>query len=268
MPTTLDPTGWLLTWSGVTVPVLARCLGLSWTAPALGMRGLGWRIRLGLAILLTFLLAPVVSRGPGSTGHPSEATSAITLAWSCVAELATGAALGMTMGLVLAAARLAGEVVGAQAGLSVAGLLDPGGGPGSDADIDAAGLTPMGRLYGLLALGAFLALDGPLRTVVALVESYQVVPAGGLALDAATAGAAFARVGWALGVALRAAAPAALALALAGLALGLLARAASGLQLLSLTLPVRAALGLLLVLAGLGVTVAVFGDAWIDVFQQ
>lgn len=281
MPAILDPSAWLLAWARVAAPVLARALGLSWTAPALGMRGLGWRIRLGLALLLTALLTPVVGAIPAPSGGGISAVlpaprlameapwnaGTIALARICLAELATGAALGLAMGLVLAAARLAGEVVGMQAGLSVAGLLDPGGGVGGDGDVDPGGLSPMGRLYGLIALATFLALDGPLRLVGALIESYHVVPPGGLPLSIETAEAAFGRVGWALGLALRAAAPAGLALALAGLALGLLARAATGLQLLSLSLPIRAALGVLLVGAGLVAAVAAFEGAWLDALQ-
>ena len=60
----------------------------------------------------------------------------------------------------------------------------------------------------------------------------------------------------------RAAAPAALALALAGLALGLLGRAAPSLQLLSLAVPVRATLGLVLVVLGLAGVAATFAAAW------
>lgn len=256
-----DPTHWLLTWAHAAMPVLARVLGAVWTAPALGLPELGWRIRLGLALMLTLLVAPLVTTATTSTWTPAD------LARLGLGEVATGAALGLAMGLVLASARLAGEVVGAQAGLSVAGLLDPNGGAGADADLGGAGLSPMGRLYGLVALATFLALDGPPRLVVVLIESYEAVPLGGLAFDDSTAKATFARIGWALGLALRAAAPAGLALALAGLALGLLARAASGLQVLTLSLPIRALMALVLIFTGLLTAVSTFQAAWLDAFR-
>lgn len=259
----LDLTPWLLTWALAALPVLARVAALAWTAPALGLPALGWRVRLGLALTLTMLVAPLIATG-GAT--PATANDPGSLAWLALAEAATGVLLGLGMGLVLAAARLAGEIVGVQAGLSVAGLLDPTGSGGSDADLGAPGLSPMGRLYGLVALATFLALDGPLMLVAVLIESYQAVPVGGLPLDPSTVDAAFARVGWALSLTLRAAAPAGLALALAGLALGLLARAANGLQVLTLSLPIRAALGLALVLVGLLAAVSTFQAAWLDTF--
>jgi flagellar biosynthesis protein FliR len=107
-------------------------------------------------------------------------------------------------------------------------------------------------------------LDGPMALVRALVESYRVLPAGGIVLSEATARQAFGRVGEALELALRAAAPTALALALAGVALGLLGRAAPSLPLVALSLPVRFALGLVLVVLGLATLAATLAAAWGD----
>ena len=120
----------------------------------------------------------------------------------------------------------------------------------------------LGQLYALVALGVFLGLDGPLALVRALVESYRVIPPGGGVFTEETAALAFGRVGEALALALRASAPAALAMALAGLALGLLGRAAPSLQLLALTIPIRAALGLTLVLLGLATLAATLAATW------
>ncbi len=128
----------------------------------------------------------------------------------------------------MAAARQAGEVIGLQAGLAPASLLAPDAADGS-----GESLTPLGHLYGLVALAIFLAVDGPLRMVEVLVESYDALPVGlgvgrGFAVRPPTpelAAAAFGQVGGALALAVRAAAPVALAMVLAGLALGWLARA-------------------------------------------
>src|SRR5215213_7584102 len=163
---------WLVGQAGATALVLARVLGLAWTAPALATSGLGWRLRAALVVLLGALLVPVVG---GEVAAPSGWPA---LGRVCLGELAVGAALGWSAALVVAGARQAGEVVGAQAGLSPAALFDP------DAGDD---LTPLGHLYGLLALGTFLALDGPLVLVRELVESYRVVPAGSAGWTAETA---------------------------------------------------------------------------------
>ena len=59
----------------------------------------------------------------------------------------------------------------AQAGLSTTTLFDPESGEE---------LTPLGRLYGLVAMAAFLSLGGPLALVRALADSYAAIPAGQL----------------------------------------------------------------------------------------
>ncbi len=105
-------------------------------------------------------------------------------------------------------------------------------------------------------------MGGPVRLVSALIESYQALPAGGLVWNEATAARWFGRVGWALGLSLRAAAPVAVALIVAGLALALLGRAAAGLSLAQLAWPARAAVGLLLVLLGLATVAALFANVF------
>lgn len=240
---------WLIGQGGALILVLARTLGLAWTAPGWGTAAMGARMRLALALVMAVVLTPAV--GPGLE-LPENIAS---LGRMLLAEAAVGAALGISAALVVAGARQAGEIVGGQAGMSAAALIDPEAGEP---------LNPLGHLYGLVALVTFLVLDGPLRLASALVDSYRVLPAGGPPLSAETVAQAFGRVGQALELSLRAAAPVALALAAAGLALGLLTRAAPTLQLGGLALPVRSALGLLLVLLGLVTLAATLTGAWTD----
>ena len=53
---------WLLAHAGAAALVLARVLGLAWTAPALATPALGWRFRLVLAAALAGVLVPLVGR--------------------------------------------------------------------------------------------------------------------------------------------------------------------------------------------------------------
>ena len=227
--------------------VLARTLGLCWTAPALASPGLGFRMRLALGVALAALLVPTV--GPGL---PAVATP-LALVPAVFSELCIGAGLGWSASLVIAGARQAGEVVGLQAGLSPAALFDPDAG---------AEMTAMGHLYGLVALGVFLVLDGPLELTRALAESFRAIPAGGVSFTAETATRACGRIGWVLTLALRAAAPVGVALAMAGIALGLLGRAAPSLALVTLALPARVLLGLVLALLGVVTLAATLATAW------
>ena len=175
------------------------------------------------------------------------------MALASALELLTGLVLGYLAAMVVAGARMAGELVAAQAGLSTSTLLDPETG-------DEIG--PLGRLYGWVAVVAFLGLGGPLILVKALAESYEAVPAGGLLISAETATMAFAQVGRALELALRAAAPVALALALAGIIMGWLSRAASSLPFVALALPIRTLVGVVLLLLGLVTLFVTLSGVW------
>ncbi len=168
-------------------------------------------------------------------------------------EVLTGGIIGWSAALIIAGARLAGELVAAQAGLSTASLFDPETGEE---------LTVLGRLYGWIALAVFLALDGPLILVCALVESYRAIPAGGFLISQETAELAFGQVGRALELSLRAAAPPALALTLAGIVLGWLSRAAPSLPFVALALPIRTVLGVVLVTLSLATLVATLAGTW------
>src|SRR4051812_2919142 len=99
---------WLLGHAGAAALVLARVLGLAWTAPALATPGLGWRFRLALAVALAGVLVPAVGR------EVAAPEGWALLGRACVAELAVGAALGWSAALVVAGARQAGEIVGSQ----------------------------------------------------------------------------------------------------------------------------------------------------------
>jgi flagellar biosynthesis protein FliR len=238
--------------------VLARLLGLVSTAPALAAPGLGLRYRLLLVGLLGALVAPVVL---------GRLDQALINTWTRIgptllAELVLGGALGATAGLVIAGARQAGEVAGSQAGLAAASFFDPQAGDE---------LTPLGHLYGLVALGVFLALSGPLRLVHAIVDSYDAWPVGELSLEPASVAFLFSRVGNALELSIRAAAPVAIALSLAGLSIGLIARAAPSFSFAALSLPVRYLAGLFVAILGavaLAATITVAWQEWMSAVVQ
>ncbi|MFO0892668.1 MAG: flagellar biosynthetic protein FliR [Isosphaeraceae bacterium] len=247
----LDPNhidlGWIASRAAAWGWVLARVAGLCWTLPTMALPGVDLRVRTLLAVVLGVVLAPLIEQAAG----PPPAGSA--LAGLFLVELLVGVLLGWSAGLIVAAARQGGELVGAQAGLSASALFDP------DTGLE---LSPLGHLYGLIALGVFLAMDGPLASMEVLIESYRAIPAGTWVLNEHSASRAFAEVGSALALSLRVAAPPALSLAVAGIALGWIGRLAPAVPLLALSLPVRSVLGILLVSLSLATLVATLGQAW------
>jgi flagellar biosynthesis protein FliR len=239
---------WLTTNAPALALVAARTAGVCFTAPVLAAPGLDWRFRIVMALALGAWTAPL------AVGAIDVPASGIGLGWLVANEAVVGGLMGLSASLVIAGARQAGELVASQAGLSTSALFDPETGEES---------TPLGHLYGLIALAAFLAMDGPLVILDALLRSFETVPVGGLALGRESSLALFAQTGEALKLALRAAAPPAVALATAGIALGWLGRLAPSVPLMALSLPIRAALGVVLVMASLAGLAACLDGAWL-----
>lgn len=259
MPLEIDLEGW--TGGGpLALPafglVLARVVGLVWPLTCWGAATLEARARLIVAFVVAVVVAPAVA--PAAVDAAPAA-----LALSALGELARGAALGLMAALVVGAACQAGELVGAAAGLTP--MFDPGPGGGGDPDEP---LTPTGSLYLVTALAAFLAMDGPLALISALIDSYRTLPPGLLFEDLGSgtgreaARAASRAIGGSIGLALRLAAPLALPVVAAQVVLGLVTRFAPVPPWSALAWPLRVVLTVVLAMFVLAATFAALRSSW------
>jgi flagellar biosynthetic protein FliR len=252
---------------GVALLVAARVFGLVWMVPGWSGVGLSARMRVCLAGFVAILVLPGVLGVSAPQRLPALADG---MGWAVVlaAEALVGAVLGISAALVVAGARQAGEILGLQAGLAPGSLLEVEATGGLVGDGEGVGMTPFGVLYGWVALLVFLAVDGPLLVVDALVRSFRVIPAGlgwgreTPLLSRQLVGEVFARTGSALGLALQAAAPVGLALLLAGMVLAVVSRTATRSPMSGVAWPLRAAVGIGLTAILAGVLVATVGSAW------
>jgi flagellar biosynthesis protein FliR len=156
---------WISEIAGQAVLITAaRLAGLVAFAPFWGAGvGVDFRNRVVLVVWLTAAVAPTVAQ---------QVPAGEISGWMLLGELGIGSAMGLAAGVILAAARQAGQLVALQVGL----------GPGSIAseDPDSGESSAFGHLYGVVAAGAFLAVDGPFRLFAALVRSYEWMEPGGL----------------------------------------------------------------------------------------
>ena len=220
-------TAWLATLLLLAVR-LGVAIGLS---PAWSAYGVPATVRVVLVLALATLAAgagPAVSPAPGL--EPSA-----RLFEALAAELCIGALLGLGPRVALAAFALAGRLLDVQVGFAIGSLFDP---------VAQAGANAFGALLGLLGVMMFFATDAHLAMSRMVTLSTGAFPLGAWPdwgdplRPLAGAGALFA-----LGLAL--AAPVSLALLVTDLALGLAARNLSQLNLLVLGMPVRVAVGTL-----------------------
>lgn len=238
----------LSSWVALLVWPFARILALIAAAPVTGNPQFPVRAKIGLAIMITVLVAPLL---PAGTVDPGS-WDGLTL---LVRETLIGVAMGFAVRVVFTAVEMAGNVIGVQMGLGFAEIYNPMAG---------GQVAVIGQFLGLIAALAFLALDGHLMMISGLIESMRAIPPG-------NAGAA--AVDWQMLVlwggkimeaAVLLALPVIAALTITNLALGVLSRAAQQLNLFAVGFPITLAVGFVTLLLALphlgGVMERLFND--------
>lgn len=207
-----------------------RILAIIASGPVLGHRGVPVRVKIGLAMLTTAIVAPSVA----SPMHGLASAEGFIL---LVQQILIGVAMGFTLRVIIAAVELAGELIGFQMGLNFSGFFDP--------STSTQG-TPIGSWLGMLVTLMFLALNGHLVLIYGVAESFRVFP---MSIDSmhfgdwgrlAALGAELFRVG--VYVAL----PVLAALLVCNLGLGVLARVAPQLNIFAVGFSVTLLVGFLM----------------------
>lgn len=139
---------------------LTRTLALFSTAPIFSERVAVKKVRIGLAVLIAFLI--------GQNLPDSQiALLSLTGLWITLKEVIIGAAIGLTVQFIFAAMRYSGEVIGLQMGLSFAAFFDPSGNQT---------MPVLARILNVIFTLLFLALDGHLYLIKVLADSYNLLP--------------------------------------------------------------------------------------------
>lgn len=218
-------------WMTAFLWPLARILGLMATAPLFGEATVPARAKLGLGVLLTLVIAPVI--GP----LPAVPPGSYAGMWILMQQVLIGVALGLCMRMALAAVQTAGEFVGLQMGLSFATFFDPA---------TNAATSVLSRLMNLIALLVFIALDGHLLLLSALVQTFQVLPIADTRLSAGGFGALIDWSAQVLIMGLLLSLPLVTALLTMNLAMGILNRTAPQLSVFAVGFPLSLMAGLVM----------------------
>lgn len=200
-----------------------RILALFSSAPLLYHKAIPQRLKIALAAVVTFVIAPSL---PAATGEPG---------WLLVQQLLVGLAIGLGLQLVFAAFELAGSLLGLQMGLSFASFIDP----------QNSHETPLiASFLNLMATLVFLAINGHLMMIAGIAESFRVVPVGGAGVSAASLHALVGLGSEMFRVGLHLALPVLATMLILNLALGVLARAAPQLNIFAVGFPATIIIGL------------------------
>jgi len=109
----------LTVWLATLIYPLARILALIASSPLLGNRQVPARIKLGLGVMLTFIIAPTLDSH--ALPDPASAQGLLILAQQIVA----GLMMGFSIRLIFSAIEMAGDIAGMQMGLGFANFFDP-----------------------------------------------------------------------------------------------------------------------------------------------
>ena len=223
----------LLSWLALFIFPFVRILAMIASAPILGNKQVPVRIKIGLSVLLTIVIAPTLTIQPNV--DPASALGFLIL----LQQILAGLAIGFTMRLIFTAIEMAGDIIGIQMGLGFAIFFDP----------QNSSYTPViAQFLGILAALVFLNMNGHLVMLEALADSFRTFPINS-AMPAAIALHTLASWGGSIfSNALQLSMPVIGALLISNFALGILTRSAPQLNIFAVGFPVTLSIGLATVL--------------------
>lgn len=228
---------------------LARVGALVAAMPVLGSRQAPVQIKVGLSVMLSLLIFPLV----GET-IPRFDFDPVVLGVVLGREVMVGAAAAFVAQLVFVAVEFGGAVIGFKMGFAAANVFDPTSQQQSQL---------LSQFQSVFAVLIFLALDGHHMVLRALVHSYGVLPPG--TADIGGAAPVLVRLlGEAFVLGLKISAPILAVLVLASLVLGIMARVFPQLNVFVISFPIN--IGIALVI--MGVTFQLMGSLLVREFGR
>jgi flagellar biosynthetic protein FliR len=219
----------LMAWTAAFLWPFIRMLALVGTAPVLGDPAVPRQVKVALAALLAFALAPATG---ALAAVPIVSAEGV---WIAVQQVLVGVAMGFSMRLVFAAVQVAGEYIGLQMGLSFASFFDP----------SSNGTTMVvSRLLYMLAVLIFLAVDGHLLLIAVLAQSFETLPVAAAPLSAAGWAVLVRSAGEIFASGLMLALPLVTALLILNLAMGILNRASPQFSIFAVGFPLTLLAGI------------------------
>ena len=239
-------------WLAAFIFPLARILALVASAPVLGNRQIPARVKVAFAMLITFLIAPTLNIQPDI-----EASSGPGL-FILMQQILVGLAMGFSMRLVFTAIEMAGDLMGMQMGLGFASFYDP---------LNTTNTQVIAQFLGIIAVLAFISMNGHLYMIATLAESFQAFP---ISTQTPSASAMHTLTLWGGSIfsqAFRLSLPIIAALLITNLALGILTRSAPQLNIFAIGFPITLVVGfatLFLTLPYLAPILEIFTQAGLD----
>ncbi len=225
--------------------VFARTGSMIMLLPAIGDAGIPSRVRLALALAVSFAMTPVVAHA-----YPQNVPqSAMAFGMMLMQEVIAGLLIGTMSRIIMSALSVAGAVISMQTGLSYAQSIDPS--MGEQAAI-------MGNFLSMLGAVLIFATDLHHLAIGAIQGSYTLIPPGAALPTGDMAELAIRLVTGAFGLGLQLAAPFIVFAFAVNAATGVLARMMPQLQVFFVAMPINVLVGFMLMALLIGSMMTVF----------
>ncbi|MEQ1627762.1 MAG: flagellar biosynthetic protein FliR [Nitrospira sp.] len=224
--------------------LVSRIGGLLAALPVFSGRTIPIKVKLGLVLALSLMLAP-------SIPMPSVSLDPVILAGGMLSEMTIGVTIGLAVRLMFGALEVAGELLGIQMGFGAVHLFDP----------TTSQQTPMvAQFFTMLASLIFLSLNAHLFAMATIIHSYEAIPAFGAHLSSHLGEEILLLSQRMFTIGLKLSAPVLIAILLINVLMALLGRAVPQVQVFVLSFPITIAGGLLVLSLGMPFTVALIGS--------
>jgi flagellar biosynthetic protein FliR len=215
---------------------LFRVAAMLMVMPIIGSRTVPKKVRLAMAVSITFLLFPTMG----------DTVPAITLGIETWMEAAKQVAIGTMMGLVLylmiEVFIIAAQLMSSQMGLGFANITDPTNG---------TTVVVVAQFYNILVILLFLSMNGHLVMFEILDRSFDVFPVGHEVFNVNVVWSIISKGSWLFTSALLLALPAVTALLIVNFSFGIMTKAAPQINVFSIGFPFTMLMGLFITWASL-----------------
>jgi flagellar biosynthetic protein FliR len=216
-------------WVGQHLWPLFRIASFLMVIPIFGTRLVPARVRLGLALLMTIIVVPMIPPVPQVDALSADAV-VITLQ-----QILIGVGLGFALTALWQLFVIAGQMIAMQMGLGFASMVDPANG---------VSVAVLAQIYIITITLLFLAMNGHLVAFEVFIESFRTLPIGLEGLGQAGVWQLVHRISWMFVSAMLMALPAVTAVLIVSISFGVMTRAAPQMNIFALGFPIGLIFGL------------------------
>ena len=204
------------------------------SAPILDSSVLPRQVKVAFVLIFSFLLFPVVTlpEGFNFSGCP------VDYILYFIKEIGLGVLLGYAIKLIFIGVQLSGQIIGLQMGLGMAEFFDP------QVNWD---MSVISQFKNTLAMMIFISFNAHYFCLKALVDSFALVPLGGLHLSSSLVREFTSMVGNIFAISLKAGVPVIVTLLLVQIVMGVINRVIPQINIFMISLPLKITVGIVMI---------------------